>query len=306
MQRMRSLLNPFDVNMVVYHGYCTDGFGAAWVASTVLGPMIEYVPVTYSKSKTELPFDPTGKNIVMVDFSFDLATCQMIKDRAKNFIILDHHKTAEETLSQLDYSYFDMNKSGITLAWEYFRNDSVPEFVRCIETHDIWKFEERKETCPHAKAFTAYWYNEVGHVPATDFAKYDQVFYDTTLFYMYVENGRLLLRYMHNLVKNKAESATDMYYLRDDGVMLKAKVINTDTLISELGHYLASMPDVNFVAMWTYSHTYKNYRISLRSDGTTDVSAIAKKFGGGGHHAASGFTLWQHPDTIFSLSSVNQ
>jgi phosphoesterase RecJ-like protein len=31
--------------------------------------------------------------------------------------------------------------------------------------------------------------------------------------------------------------------------------------------------------------------ISLRSDGTVDVSEIAKKYGGGGHIKAAGFVL---------------
>jgi len=33
-----------------------------------------------------------------------------------------------------------------------------------------------------------------------------------------------------------------------------------------------------------------NYRVSLRSDGTVDVAAIAGSFGGGGHHRAAGFS----------------
>jgi phosphoesterase RecJ-like protein len=31
------------------------------------------------------------------------------------------------------------------------------------------------------------------------------------------------------------------------------------------------------------------YHVSLRSDGTVDVAALASAFGGGGHHSAAGF-----------------
>ena len=34
-----------------------------------------------------------------------------------------------------------------------------------------------------------------------------------------------------------------------------------------------------------------NYRVSLRSDGTVDVAAIAGSFGGGGHNKAAGFSI---------------
>jgi phosphoesterase RecJ-like protein len=36
------------------------------------------------------------------------------------------------------------------------------------------------------------------------------------------------------------------------------------------------------------SHTY---HVSLRSDGTVDVSSIASTFGGGGHYSAAGFSI---------------
>ncbi len=35
----------------------------------------------------------------------------------------------------------------------------------------------------------------------------------------------------------------------------------------------------------------RRYRVGLRSRGRVDVSAIARKYGGGGHRAASGATL---------------
>lgn len=40
-----------------------------------------------------------------------------------------------------------------------------------------------------------------------------------------------------------------------------------------------------------YSRTAKRFHVSLRSDGSVDVSAIASAFGGGGHETAAGFTV---------------
>jgi phosphoesterase RecJ-like protein len=33
------------------------------------------------------------------------------------------------------------------------------------------------------------------------------------------------------------------------------------------------------------------FHVSLRSDGTVDVAALAGAFGGGGHHSAAGFQI---------------
>jgi phosphoesterase RecJ-like protein len=43
--------------------------------------------------------------------------------------------------------------------------------------------------------------------------------------------------------------------------------------------------------IWEYEHATKVFRVSLRSDcDEVDVSLIAKKFGGGGHRRAAGFS----------------
>jgi phosphoesterase RecJ-like protein len=40
--------------------------------------------------------------------------------------------------------------------------------------------------------------------------------------------------------------------------------------------------------------------VSLRSDGSVDVAAIAGAFGGGGHHSAAGFQIESTPANIKS------
>jgi oligoribonuclease NrnB/cAMP/cGMP phosphodiesterase (DHH superfamily) len=308
MDKLRELLPPTDVNLVLYHGHCTDGFGAAWVAHTVLNTKAEYVGVSYGKQDQLSQFVITKEtNVLLVDYSFDLETCQKIKEMAKSFIILDHHKTAEQTLSKLDYAYFDMNKSGITLAWEYFYpNKEIPEFVRCIETRDLWKFEERQLTCPHALAFTTSWYNEVGQDPKVDFKHYYDILNDTNLVLLrtHIITGNVIIKYVANQIKNVSEEAADLIWQgpdADTGKLrdYKVKVINNNFVVSDLGNYLSNIDSVDFAVIWTFSHKTKAYRVSLRSNGKTDVSFIAKLYRGGGHRGAAGFTTIVHPDTFF-------
>jgi phosphoesterase RecJ-like protein len=53
----------------------------------------------------------------------------------------------------------------------------------------------------------------------------------------------------------------------------------------------------------------KNYHVSLRSDGSIDVAAIASTFGGGGHSSAAGFnlesTLDKIKETIKAIPEIN-
>ena len=60
--------------------------------------------------------------------------------------------------------------------------------------------------------------------------------------------------------------------------------------MSEIGSRLS--PDCDVAMIWYYDHADRLIKVSLRSfHDTVDVSEVAKKFGGGGHKKASGFTL---------------
>ena len=71
-------------------------------------------------------------------------------------------------------------------------------------------------------------------------------------------------------------------------------VVNTSQWISEIGNALA--PHCDFAVMWYYDHEAGNIKVSLRTSvESIDISEISRKFGGGGHKKAGGFTL--SPDT---------
>jgi nanoRNase/pAp phosphatase (c-di-AMP/oligoRNAs hydrolase) len=59
--------------------------------------------------------------------------------------------------------------------------------------------------------------------------------------------------------------------------------------MSEIGHELATTGGT-FGLIWYLGENNKA-KISLRSNGDHDVSAIAKQFGGGGHKNAAGFEV---------------
>ena len=265
------MLEPSSVNCVIYHADCTDGFGSAYSAWKLLGNRAEYYP----RKHGQLPPDVTGKNVVILDFSFNNATTkQMIKD-ANELLVIDHHKSAVVELHDISNTIFDMNKSGATLAWDFFHpGKEAPKFIQYITDRDLWKWE-----LPYSKEFSA----------AFDMVPYDfeefEKFEDDSVFDDSVKRGSYILAYSKTVVKKVCDKAASR---KIDG--RNVLVVNSSHWMSEIGARLA--PDCDFAMIWYYDHIDKILKVSLRAfHDKIDVSEVSKRFGGGGHKKAAGFTL---------------
>jgi hypothetical protein len=112
--------------------------------------------------------------------------------------------------------------------------------------------------------------------------------------YNLVEEGRAILRARNKQVDAIVDSSTMNCRIYDDHPdhnevpWWDGSAANCPPfLTSETGHALASWSGT-FGLLWSVASDGKVY-CSLRSNGDYDVSAIAKKFGGGGHKNAAGF-----------------
>lgn len=150
-------MNNFD--LVYYHGGCPDGWCAAFVAWRA-NPDAELVPLSYGAFEPKDVIEQArNRRVIMVDFSLkteELNTA--LFNSAQQFVILDHHHTAERILHGTPYSIFDMNRSGAGLTWDYFfgvdspsKGKSTWEGVPCdvvrpwwvnyTEDQDLWRFK---------------------------------------------------------------------------------------------------------------------------------------------------------------------
>jgi nanoRNase/pAp phosphatase (c-di-AMP/oligoRNAs hydrolase) len=60
--------------------------------------------------------------------------------------------------------------------------------------------------------------------------------------------------------------------------------------MSEIGAALS--PRCDFAVIWYWDHDTRQVKVSLRAHHEdSDVSEVAKKYGGGGHRKAAGFAL---------------
>ena len=128
-----------DIDTVIFHNPCMDGFGSAHIAAKYFkdkhGREVRLAPTHIGDTVDESLY--IGKTVLMVDIL--TPDYLKIKEKAKRLIILDHHKTNQKDLAGFDCAYFDMHKSGVGITWEYFYDDTpMPLFLQCIQDRDIW------------------------------------------------------------------------------------------------------------------------------------------------------------------------
>jgi len=275
------MVEPTSVNCVIYHADCTDGFGAAYSAWKQLGNRAEYFACKHGTP----PPDVKGKNVVILDFSFDNATTKQMIEEANSLLVIDHHKSAMVELHDITNTHFDMTKSGAMLSWEFFHpGKEPPKFIRYIQDRDLWKWE-----LEYSKEFSAAF--DMVPFEFEEFEKYE----DDSVFDDACKRGSYILAYSKTVVKKVCEKASSR---KMDGK--EVLVVNASHWMSEIGARLA--PDCDFAMIWYWDHEAKNTKVSLRAfHDTVDVAEISKRFGGGGHKKAAGFQLpaKKHVEDLF-------
>jgi hypothetical protein len=156
--------------LCIYHGKCADGFTAAWAVRQALGETVEFHAGVYQ----EPPPDVTGRDVILVDFSYKRPVLMEMAAVARSIVVLDHHKTAAEDLAGFPaptlynpqeigdaadfgnfsriHALFDMDRSGAGIAWDFFHPKTPrPALVNYAEDRDLWRFNLR-----HSREISAY------------------------------------------------------------------------------------------------------------------------------------------------------
>lgn len=287
--------------LCIYHAQCADGFGAAWAVRRALGvDGVDFHAGVYQNP----PPDVTGRQVIMVDFSYKRPVLEAMAEQAKSILILDHHKTAAEDLApfaveecgdgRLSYTdvpgmwrdfeelgkpkimaLFDMKRSGATLAWDVFHpHERRPRLIEHIEDRDLWLFK-----LPGTREIQA----SVFSFPY-DFAVWDELMLERNPESLRAEGRAIEHKHHKDIAELVAVSKRPM---KIGGHIVPVANLPY-TLTSDAGNLMAEGQP--FAAC--YMDTPKGRVFSLRSKPEgVDVSEIAKAYGGGGHKNASGFTI---------------
>jgi len=264
--------------VVVYHGECSDGFGGAWSAWKKFQETADYIGVCHGDNPSD---DLVGKEIYFVDFVYPKGMMEDLKKKNKKIVIIDHHKTAVDLLDLADEKLFDIEHSGAVLSWHYFHsNKPTPILLKHIEDRDLWnwKIENSREILIYFDLFER------------DFKIWDEIIseFDKNQIKRkeFTDKGDLLIRQWNILCERIMKE--DSMKVEFEGYQIY--LINASSVFSsDLGNLLSKKLPPMAIA-W-HQGGDGNFRVSLRSDGTLDVSEIAKKYGGGGHRSSAGFRI---------------
>jgi uncharacterized protein len=293
-------------DVCIHHFPCDDGFAAAWVARR------KWPDVTIKGTNYGLPFpevDIAGKNVLITDFSYKPDVLQALAAQASAIVVLDHHKTAEADLQEFKVevcggakfaatdvdgmlrnlaelkrpaiaAYFDMQRSGASLTWEFcFPGEPPPLFIRLIEDRDLWRM-----SLPETRAFSLF----LRSYPY-DFERWewiagcmsrdpDRVLADANAIERFYD------RRLAEMIPTATLKAIGKW--KDVPVAHAPYAFGSD-VANEL---LKAYPAAPFAAVVVDAYGGRSYL--LRSeDSRQDVSEVARTFGGGGHRNAASFRV---------------
>jgi nanoRNase/pAp phosphatase (c-di-AMP/oligoRNAs hydrolase) len=244
---------------------------AAWAVRHALGDA-DYVPASHG----DAPPDVAGRDVVIVDFSYQRNVMEVMSQQAKSLLVLDHHKSAEADLAGLPFAIFDMARSGAGMAWDWYHpGQARPALVNLVEDGDLWR-----HSLQGTKEFQLRLQMEF-----MNFTNWDTVAgMSAQSLAAFIAEGAILKRAFDSEV---AELLEDRYVVNLAGE--SGLAVNTSARYSsELGHQLATLSG-SFGMVWRQIDN--GLKISLRSCGDYDVAKLAVKFGGGGHRNAASFRL---------------
>jgi len=282
----------FRPDSVIYHGSCYDGFTAAWLLWRAFGD-IEFLPAVYGKP-TPIP---TGKNVLMVDYGhhqehFTRQDAIDLNEACDNFLILDHHVTAQAALEGLDFVEFDMERAGCEMVRDWLGEDLKPEahlehpawLVDHVADRDLWKL--RIPTTPFVHAYytsvpmTFEAWSELAALELADVCRL----------------GSAIRQSIDRYCEKVGAEAIDIWTPWGATSMVNAPYLNA----SELASWLLDRGPHQWSVAW-FQRGDGRFQYSLRGR-EFDVSEVAKACGGGGHAGAAGFdssklptSLWPQP-----------
>ncbi|KAG4941914.1 hypothetical protein JHK87_045785 [Glycine soja] len=308
---------------ILYHYPCPDGAFAALAAHLYFKATSSFSPLFFPNtvfnplSAEDLPLNEIG-DLYLLDFVGPDGFVQEISTKVPRVIVLDHHKTAlerlgnEASLGENVVKVIDMERSGATIAFDYFKDkifspdvavkhpSILEEFERVrklflyIEDGDLWRWR-----LPNSKAFRS----GLKDLDIEFDARKNPSLFD-----------QLLSLDLDNIISTGTVSLSDKQKLIDDCLRKSYEIalgnaefgyclaVNADTALSELRilvlqrdnpHRMSKLLRGIGAVVYNVPELENDQRlkISLRSVENEDTTPISQEFGGGGHRNASSFML---------------
>ncbi len=262
--------------VVLYHGKCPDGFAGAYAAWKKFGDSALYLPVDHGDTPPE---GLAGKEVYLVDFCYETAEqMDALAKTAKRLVVLDHHESAKAFAENAPEHVYDEARSGATIAWSFFHPDApMPRLMQYLEDGDLYHY-----ALPETRDIFSYLL-----VLPFEFSAWDDLALGLE---DDVKRGDIL---------KKAAAYTEFFEALAQSSVERAKKVSFEGY--EV-YFVATHPNITMKS-YVGNQLYKKlppfalivtahpngFGVSIRGDGSVDVSKIAGKYGGGGHPGSAGF-----------------
>lgn len=286
-----------DTPLCIYHANCTDGFTAAWVVWKHFHRMVDCIPASYGST----PPDVSGRDVIIVDFSYPRDQLLEMAKSARSLLVLDHHQTAqknlqglpcpsqnhwrshlaeiETTADNLPRVEFDMSRSGAQMAYDFFQPHRLHRtLVDYTADRDLWQW-----ALPFSKEINAK-ISIIDH----DLSAWNELaleLNDPDLFHSHCNEGVVILKHQDHLIKHILATSTTTMSI---GGFVVPVAPAPYMLASDTAGRLANT--ALFAATYVDTPTGRQFSLRSRKDGGADVAEIAEIYGGGGHRNAAGFS----------------
>jgi len=285
---------------IFYHkkdldGHCSGAI-ARYYYECIKKKTVKMWPIDYGE---EFPIDELeeGADVVLVDYHIDDFSQLMALSRKTYLVVIDHHKSFVDTVKENGVElvgYIESGKAACELAWEYFFNKEIPLFVILLGRYDVWDQSGEiadwdRVVYPFQLGMRLFNYD-----PQNDdaFDKWKVLFslknnYKEIEYFVKnnITTGKTIIDYQ----KLKNASFVDMFSFETNFDGFRAICMNSAEANSIL--FQSKWDESKYDIMFRYNFNGKHYIVSLYTTKKQEIdcSAIAKKYGGGGHVGAAGF-----------------
>lgn len=278
---------------MIYHRFKTEG----------IYRVTEYIGVDYTDDFTGIENMVKGEDIIIVDFCFEPANLMIkVLENCKTFTWIDHHESSlrflnvhENEVKKLlfkDYNNcitVDKEHSASYWTWNIYHGDKyIPFWVEYLDKYDTWKHDNNPDILALNLA-----------IQIDTELQYDHKIYDhlinLTADEIYVrrliEKGKEYQKFIDDA--NKTRILNYAYTMDFEGLKFLALNAPSKGSLQFKDHPLYKSVDGYLVYNYMPTGVWKFSMYSNNAD--IDFSAIAQKYGGGGHRGACGFQLKQLP-----------
>lgn len=270
------------MSTICLHHNDADGRASAAIVRRALGQNIKLIEIDYGEPAPWSEIDLADK-VVMVDFSLPAAEMQRLVEMTE-LIWIDHHISALELMAGIADDWpglRDIGEAGCVLTWKYFFPDQpIPRAIVLIGDRDIWRWAE-EDTGPFDEGLY-----QRDTRPDNDGLWQPLLDDDSRLLQELIAEGGMLrqarlLDIRRTVQKYGFELSFEGY--RTLAVNARSSG-DVGAIIRQQGYQIAYC----YVDIWQNGKLIT--AVTLYS-AEVDVSKIARKFGGGGHHGAAGFSF---------------